>query len=102
MPQQPLAVLFDPDRSIQQLGSARTTAVELLGRLRQHGLGVLSRCPGEQGFPDEKVALLVFYNQLLEMLDATSVLIDQVALVPARLQVRAMFEALISLEYILS
>lgn len=62
---------------------------------------IFARCweSGKEPLTDE--VALVLYRHILEMADAIHILLLQSASVPARLQLRSMFEALLYLEYLL-
>src|SRR3954462_7884587 len=100
--QQPVSVLFDPDRSLKESEAVRTVAVPVLDTMLRYGLGVLSRCSDEEGCGDDKLAILIAYRHVLEMLDAVAILVGAAAPIPARLQLRSMFEGLLTVEYMIS
>jgi hypothetical protein len=73
-------------------------AVPLLDEIVNHGLALFARCM--HGGEEKDLAILAPYLHLVEMIDGVRQLVAQVAIVPARLQLRAAFEALLTIEYV--
>jgi len=73
----------------------------LVEETRNYGHALFARCAYRSEGGDENIAILFLFYHLLEMLDAVRVLVAEAAPVPAELQVRAIFEALLALSYIL-
>ncbi|MGO9061185.1 MAG: DUF5677 domain-containing protein [Candidatus Binataceae bacterium] len=65
-----------------------------------HGLGLFARCSIRPEGHDENLAILLVYRHILEMLDSVNIQITECAPAPATLQLRAIFEALLTLEYL--
>lgn len=101
MPTEPSKQLFDPELSKAAAKDRIAAAVALIAEIRNYGHALFARCGYRPEGGDENVAILFLYYHLLEMLDAVGILIAESAPIPAELQVRAIFEALISLSYIL-
>src|SRR5260370_5609101 len=101
MPTDPFKQLFDLEVSTAAAKERIEPAVALIGEIRNYGHTLFARCAYRPEGGDENIAILFLYYHLLEMLDAVGVLIAESAPVPAELQVRAMFEALVSLSFIL-
>lgn len=101
MPTEPFKQLFDPELSKAAAKERIAAAVALIEEIRNYGHALFARCGYRPEGGDENVAILFLYYHLLEMLDAVGILIAESAPNPAELQVRAIFEALISLSFIL-
>ena len=101
MPIDPFKPLFDSELSKAAAKERIEPAVALIEEIRNYGHTLFARCAYRPEGGDENIAILFLYYHLLEMLDAVGVLIAESTPVPAELQVRAMFEALVSLSFIL-
>ena len=94
--------VYDPDDSKAQLKPFTDIAVPLLKEVLNYGLALFARCCIRPEGGDENLAILFTYRHLLEMLDSVLIQIAECSPAPAALQLRAMFEALLTLEYIIS
>ena len=101
MPTEPFKQLFDPELSKAAAKDRIAATVALIEEIRNYGHAPFARCAYRPEGGDEKIAILFLYYHLLEMLDAVGVVVAESAPVPAELQVRAIFEALVSLAFIL-
>jgi Family of unknown function (DUF5677) len=101
MPTEPFQQLFDPELSKAAAKERIVAAVALIEEIRNYGHALFARCGYRPEGGDENAAILFLYYHLLEMLNAIGILIAESAPNPAELQVRAIFEALISLSFIL-
>lgn len=54
-----------------------------------------------EGKADKEVPLILLFRHVLELLDAVSILIKESSAEPCKLQLRSMFEALLSINYLL-
>ena len=90
--------LYSPDSIKAQLKPVLDVANPLLKELLQYGLSIFARC-ANLGGGDENLPVLFVYRHLLEMLDSVAIQIAECAPTPAALQLRAMFEALLTIEY---
>lgn len=97
----PFKQLFDPELSKVSAKERIAAAAALVEEIRNYGHKLFARCAYRPEGGDENIAILFLYYHLLEMLDAVGVLVVESAPVPAELQVRAIFEALVSLAFIL-
>ncbi len=100
MPTTPPPTLFDPDVSKVQIQKLLDVAQPLLSEIRAHGLALFARCSYRPDGGDENLVILMLYRHLLEMLDSVVVQIGESVAAPAALQLRAMFEALLAIEYL--
>jgi hypothetical protein len=75
-------------------------AIPLLREVLNHGLALFARCSYRPEGEDENLVILLVYRHLLEMLDGVIILIAESAPAPAALQLRAMFEALLTIEFL--
>jgi hypothetical protein len=98
MPTKPPPSLFNPDaaKSPRALINASTALIE---ELRNHGLVLLQRCFKTSKQPHDS-AMLALFRHSLEMLDGFAILAAEAAIAPAVFQLRSLFEALLSLDYI--
>jgi hypothetical protein len=96
MPTEPFKHLFDPELSKAAAKERIAAAVALIEEIRNSGHALFARCGYRPEGGDENVAILFLYYHLLEMLDGVGILIAESAPNPAELQVRAVFEALMS------
>ena len=102
MPTEPFKQFFDPELSKGTARERITPAVALIEEIRNYAHALFARCSYRpEGGGDENGVILFVYYHLLEMLDAVGILVAESAPVPAELQVRAIFEALLALVYIL-
>jgi hypothetical protein len=100
MSSKPPAALFNPDLAKAQLRPALDIAIPLLREVLCYGLALFARCSYRPEGEDENLVILLTYLHLLEMLDAVTILVAASAPAPAALQLRTMFEALLTIEYI--
>ncbi len=101
MPTERFKQFLDPDLSKVSAKEPIEAASALIEEIRNYGHALFARCAYRPEGGDENVAILFLYYHLLEMFDAVGVLVAESAPVPAELQVRAIFEALLALSYIL-
>lgn len=101
VPTEPFKPLFDPELSKAAARDRIAAARGLVDEIRNYGHALFARCAYRPDGGDENIAILFLYYHLIEMLDAVGVLVAESAPVPAELQVRAIFEALVSLAFIL-
>jgi hypothetical protein len=101
MPTEPFKQLFDPELSKAAAKDRIAAAVALIEEIRNYGYALFARCAYRPEGGDENMAILFLYYHLIEMLDAVGILVSESAPIPAELQVRAIFEALVSLSFIL-
>jgi len=113
MPTSPLKGLVEPEFQKAQAASVIAVASPLLIEVLNYGSNVWGRCqashavkdlrpPGEASpVRDEHFAIGMLYRHLLELLDGMEPLVRECATVPAQLVARAIFEALLQLEWML-
>ncbi|MGH7841492.1 MAG: DUF5677 domain-containing protein [Candidatus Binataceae bacterium] len=101
MPTNRFTDFFDPDLSKVSAKERIDASIALIEETRNYGHALFARCACRPEGGDENIAILFLYYHLLEMLDAVGVLVAESAPVPAELQVRAIFEALLALSYML-
>jgi hypothetical protein len=94
--------VYDPDGSKAQIKPFTDIAVPLLKEVLNYGLALFARCSIRPEGDDENLMILFTYRHLLEMLDSVLIQIAECSPAPAALQLRAMFEALLTLEYVTS
>lgn len=98
MPTTPPAGLFHtPDSRDAALVNA---ASRVLGEVVNFGLVTFQRVVALPAPKEHQLAVLFLYRQVFDLIDGFHVLIRQLASGPGRLQLRGVFEALVSLEYI--
>jgi hypothetical protein len=100
MPTSPPPALFDPNHFTVQIKDILESALPMLEEVRNYGLALFYRCSTRPEGGDENLAILLPYLHLLEMLDAVVVLLPASAIAPARLQMRSILEASLTIEYI--
>lgn len=101
MATEPFKPLFDPELQKNLASRQIEAATALLGELRNHGHRLFDRCADRPSGGDENMVILFLFYHLVEMLDAVGVLVSEAAVPPAQLMVRAEFEALLALKYVL-
>jgi hypothetical protein len=101
MPTNPPSNLFNPHFTKAQVKQLLDMAVPLLTEVLNYGLSVFARCAYRPAGDDENLPILFVYRHLLEMLDSVIIQVAECAPAPAALQLRAMFDALLTIEYIL-
>jgi hypothetical protein len=99
MPTRPPGGLFDPDLAKAQVRPVLDIAEPLLTEVVNHGLALFARCSIRPEGYDENLAILLVYRHILEMLDSVNIQVAECAATPAALQLRSMFEGLLTLEY---
>lgn len=92
--------VYDPDLSKAQVKPFTDIAVPLLKEVLNYGLALFARCSVRPEGDDENLMILFTYRHLLEMLDSVLIQVAECSPAPAALQLRAMFEALLTLEYV--
>jgi hypothetical protein len=100
MPTKPPSTLFDPELAKAQVRPILDLAIPLLREVLNHGLALFARCSIRPEGGDENLVILLVYRHLLELLDAVMIQVAECAPSPAALQLRAMFEALLTIEYL--
>jgi hypothetical protein len=100
MPTQPLITIYDPELSKAQVRPLLDLAHPLLKEVLHYGLALFARCSVRPEGGDENLVILLVYRHLLEMLDSVTAQVAECVPAPAALQLRAMFEALLTLEYV--
>ncbi len=100
MPTPPVKTLYDPDLTTEQVRPFTDLVVPLLTEVLHYGIALFARCSYRPEGEDENLVILLAYRYLLEMLDAVIILIKQCAPAPAGLQLRSLFEALLTIEYV--
>ena len=98
----PLESILHRTLSVAQAAPIIEVASPLLQELSNFGSNALIRCAtSTKGGENEDVAAMSLYRHILEMTDATEVLLSSSCAYPAIPLIRSSFEALISLDYIL-
>lgn len=100
MPTEHFNSLFDPERAKTIARPRIDAARTVIDELRNYGHRLFARSSVRPSGNDEEMVILLVYFHLLEMLDGLGILVAEAAPRPARLQLRAMFEALLTLEYL--
>jgi len=100
MPTKPPKKLLDRDLFKAFARERIDIATPLLQEVVNHGLAAFARCSHTAKDGDEKLAILMPYLHLLEMIDGVHILVADAAPDPAQLQLRSAFEALLTIEYI--
>jgi hypothetical protein len=100
MPIEPPKTLFDPDLAKASLRPVLEIALPLLREVLGYGLALFARCSIRPEGDDENLVILLTYRHFLEMLDSINIQLAESAPSPAALQLRAMFEALLTVKYI--
>jgi hypothetical protein len=102
MPTQPFEALLYRDMSKVTAKEIINIASPLLQELVNYGTNAFRRCEtSATGNENEDIAVLMLYLHIIEMTDGVEVLISQSCPVPAEPLTRSIFEALLSIEYIL-
>lgn len=102
MPTKPLETLLDRELSKVVARDIIEIASPLLQELVNYSTNAFARCAtSTSGKENEDLAVLILYLHIIEMTDGVEVLVSQSCPVPAIPLVRSLFEALLSIEYIL-
>lgn len=101
MPTRVPATLYSPEFTKTQLEPVLKMVIPMLEETLGHGLMLFAKYThrSEAGNDDDLVILLVF-RHLLELLDSVKIQIAECSPATAALQLRAMFEALLTIEYL--
>ena len=93
--------LYSPEYTKKQLASVLTMVITMLEETLLRGLMLFDRYAnrGEAGNDDDLFILFVF-RHLLELFDSVKIQIAECSPATAALQLRAMFEALLTIEYL--
>jgi hypothetical protein len=92
--------LFSPDHYKVQVRPVLNLALPLLNEVLAYGLALFGRCSTRPDGDDENLAIIMTYRHLLEMLDSVTIQVAECAPSPAGLQLRSMFDALLTIQYI--
>jgi len=92
--------LFSPDHYKVQVRPILDLALPLLTEVLAYGLALFGRCSTRPDGNDENLAILMTYRHLLEMLDSVIIQVTECAPSPAGLQLRSMFDALLTVQFI--
>src|ERR1700693_2332440 len=88
---------FDPALKKTQLRPVLDIAIPLLSEVLAYGLALFARCSIRPEGDDDNLVILLNYRHLLELLDSVNIQLAECAPSPAALQLRAMFEALLTI-----
>jgi hypothetical protein len=100
MPTRPPETLFSPNYYKVQVRPLLDIALPVLEEVLAYGLALFGRCSTRPEGGDENLVILLTYQHLLEMFDSITIQLAECAPAPAGLQLRAMFEALLTIEYL--
>lgn len=100
MPTKAPSTLFDPDLAKAQIRPLIEKASPLLSEVLHYGLALFTRCSYRPEGDKENLVILLTYRHFLETLDAVNILVEERSPSPAGLLLRAMFEALLTIEYV--
>lgn len=92
--------ILDRDLSKTLIAEYRTHAAPVLNEVVDEGIAVFERCLTSRTHENESLALPFLGLHVFEMLDGVSILLADCAPVPARLQMRSVFEAFLKFEYV--
>jgi hypothetical protein len=92
--------VLDRARSLEATHELREVARPLLQEVVDHGAALFARCARPKNWDGPKLAVVLPYHHLIEMIDGVQILTDAAAPVPARLQLRSAFEAMLAILYI--
>jgi hypothetical protein len=104
MPTKPLETILWREFSVAEAKTTIDIVSPLLQELVNFGTNVLARCSTSKylsGQPDEDIASLALYRQIIELTDGLEVLISSCSTLAAIPVLRNLFEAYLSLDYIL-
>ena len=94
--------ILNRDESVSNIKDHFQEEVNLLKSFVDYGTNLIPRCYKQSDREVEDiVVLIVFLKHIISMLDGIQVLISQGCVYPAYLQVRSLFEAHLSIEWIL-
>lgn len=101
MPTKVPETLYSPEYTKKQLAPVLKMVIPMLEETLLHGLMLFDRYAnqGEAGNDDDLVILFVF-RHLLELFDSVKIQVAECSPATAALQLRAMFEALLTIEYL--
>jgi uncharacterized protein DUF5677 len=100
MPTEAPKTLFDPEYTKAQLRPFLEIAMPLLNEVLAYGLALFARCSIRPEGDDENLVILLNFRLFLELLDSIIIQFAECAPAPAALQLRAMFETLLTLQYV--
>lgn len=100
MPTVPPHGLLDREFSRASVREQVEAANPMLQEIVNYGVAVFARCERTSRLRDEKLAILLPYLHVLEMVDGVQILLSEAAPIPARLQLRSAFEAILAIEFI--
>lgn len=105
MPTEPFRPLLDPETAVAGIGQVIDLVSPLLREVVNHASMAFQRCHVEMAsgtVPDESLAPLTLYRNVIEFSDAIEVLFSQSCMPASIPLLRSSFEASLALEYILS
>jgi hypothetical protein len=100
VPTTPPPWLLDRDAAREAVRETLAVADPMLTEVVNYGGAVLARWASRSNPKDHDLATLFTYRHLLDMVDAIHLLVREGASAPARLQLRAAFEALLAIQWI--
>lgn len=100
MPTNPPTGLLDRHMSKALAREWIDVATPMLTEVVNHGVAAFARCSKTAKGADEHLAILMPYIHLVEMIDGVHILLVGAAPTPAQLQLRTVFESLLTIEYI--
>jgi hypothetical protein len=102
MPTDPLKAILDRDLSKATIHEPSRDACALLTEIINHGTNFLLRCKEQASIKDGRdLAILILYRQILELSDSITVMISESCVASSVPLIRSLFEAYVSLEYLL-
>jgi hypothetical protein len=101
MPTQPLETILYRERSIASARESIDKVSPLLQEVVNYSTNVFARCVSSVPGGIENYAVPLIYLHMIEMTDGIEVLLSASCPTPAKLLLRSLFEAFLSVEYIL-
>jgi len=103
MPSEPLHGIIYRELAVANAGPVIAVANPLLTELVNYASNAIVRCAtSSTSSVDEDLSMLSLYRHVIEMTDGAAILVSQASATPAIVLLRSSFEALISLEYMIS
>jgi len=100
MPTKPVESILYRELSLVDAKEVIAIASPLLQEVVNYGINLFARCASSRSGREEHFSLLLLYLHILEMADAVDILISQSCPSAAKLPLRSLFEALLSIEYL--
>lgn len=101
MPTEPIDIYLSRNIESEKLEKVLNHLSDLIEETVNFSTHVFDWCSENVTGKDEKIPIIMSYRQVLELIDAVSILVRNSCIDPCKILLRAMFESTLAIEYIL-